>query len=358
MPPGRRRRTEFFPILENHAGGQPLQAVPAAAAELVQSGQVPERDSWIRRTGILARAQTLHCRSRTVAGPALASLMRAAALPEQAEIEIPHRVLRVPRTKKTSPSSTCTDAPKPRRACPECQENANRNKCSSPCLNCSVRCFSTRQTRLHDVTQLCRHSGGRFAKWLKAMPNTHGRVKGRARRVRDPLHILIALDPDNEWDEVYWKILSSRDFQRPRRIKQLGFSEFVYPGVSHSRFSHSLGAFQTARQLIQLVGKLRGGKENPKDHIALGAALLHDIGHGPFSHAFEDVCQRLKLPMVRHEAVSKFLIRNGRIAEITNEISGSAADEVSDMITGTGAKTVHNAAVSSQCDADRLDYMR
>ena len=178
-------------------------------------------------------------------------------------------------------------------------------------------------------------------------------------RIRDPLHNLIVFDLKDEWDQALWKILQSRHFQRLRRIKQLGFSELVYPGASHTRFSHSLGVFQTARELIRIVRKQTGGRQKVRENYALAAALLHDIGHGPFSHAFEDVYKRLELDVVDHESISEELIRQGEIAETLRNITGGdAADSIADMVVGVETKTVHNAVVSSQFDADRLDYMR
>ncbi|MCY4460333.1 MAG: HD domain-containing protein [Albidovulum sp.] len=164
---------------------------------------------------------------------------------------------------------------------------------------------------------------------------------------------------ENLWDAASWEILCSRHFQRLRRIKQLGCSELVYPGASHTRFSHSLGVLQTARELMQIVRRQRGNRLKDREIYALAAALLYDVGHGPFSQAFEEVSKRLGLEAVNHELISEKLIREGEIAETLKTIAGvDAADKIADMVTGTGTKTVHNAVVSSQFDADRLDYMR
>jgi HD superfamily phosphohydrolase len=146
-------------------------------------------------------------------------------------------------------------------------------------------------------------------------------------------------------------------FPAPRRVKQLGFSDLVYPGASHSRFVHSVGVFHTARQLIEVV-RNHDGRSESRENLALAAALVHDLGHGPFSHAFETVGKRLGLKLADHEHVSDLLIRHGEVAEILNEMGSGVAVDVADMVKKEGRMTVHNAVVSSQFDADRLDYMR
>jgi HD superfamily phosphohydrolase len=158
---------------------------------------------------------------------------------------------------------------------------------------------------------------------------------------------------------VIWDALQTRPFQRLRRIKQLGFSDFVYPGACHSRFSHSLGVFHTARQLIEVIRQK--GPTPFDDHqaeVAMAAALVHDVGHGPFSHAFEDVGKKLKLKMAHHEPVSEALIRDGELAAALKARGRGFPDDVADVIGASGPRSIYDAVVSSQFDADRLDYMR
>lgn len=175
-------------------------------------------------------------------------------------------------------------------------------------------------------------------------------------RIRDPLHDLIEFK-DDELERNLWRALQTRPFQRLRRVKQLGFSDLVYPGACHSRFAHSVGVFHTARQLMSVVRAARERSET-REQRALAAALLHDLGHGPFSHAFETVGKRLGLKLADHEHMSDTLIREGEVADILNEMGSGFAVDVADIIKKEGRITVHNAVVSSQFDADRLDYMR
>ena len=179
-------------------------------------------------------------------------------------------------------------------------------------------------------------------------------------RVRDPVHNLIEFDTtDNEIERVVWELLQSRPFQRLRRIKQLGLSELVYPGATHTRFAHSIGVFHTARELMKIVRIKTPTNQGTRENIALAAAMVHDVGHGPFSHAFETVGNRLNLKLADHEEMSDELIRNGEIAHILNEEMGEGFSiNVANMIKKEGRITLHNSVVSSQFDADRLDYMQ
>lgn len=174
-------------------------------------------------------------------------------------------------------------------------------------------------------------------------------------RIRDPLHDLIEFST-SELEQTLWKVVQTRPFQRLRRIKQLGFSDLVYPGASHSRLAHSVGVFHTARLLMEVVR--RHVRQESKENRALAAALIHDLGHGPFSHAFEKVGSRLGLKLANHENMSDALIRHSEVSDVLNEMGSGFANDVADIIKKDGVKTVQHAVVSSQFDADRLDYMR
>jgi len=177
-------------------------------------------------------------------------------------------------------------------------------------------------------------------------------------RIRDPLHNLIEFRPD-EFENAMWSVIQTRPFQRLRRIKQLGFSDLVYPGATHSRFAHSVGVFHTARLLMKVVKEHLGSQyRNSRAELALAAALVHDLGHGPFSHAFEYVGKRLKLKMAKHESVSDALIRNSEVAVALNTLGSGFANDVANIIGNSGPTNIYGAVVSSQFDADRLDYMQ
>lgn len=176
-------------------------------------------------------------------------------------------------------------------------------------------------------------------------------------RIRDPLHDLIEFST-SELERTLWKVVQTRPFQRLRRVKQLGFSDLIYPGASHSRFAHSVGVFHTARQLMAVVHRHVSEDQESKEKRALAAALVHDLGHGPFSHAFEKVGSRLGLKLADHENMSDALIRQSEVSEVLNELGSGFANDVADIIQEDGIKTVQHAVVSSQFDADRLDYMR
>lgn len=187
-------------------------------------------------------------------------------------------------------------------------------------------------------------------------------MRARSQRIRDPLHNLIEFGTD-QFHQTLWRVIQTAPFQRLRRIRQLGFSELVYPGASHTRFAHSIGAFHTATRLTQIInrhiGHTQGNRREHQEEVALAAALLHDVGHGMFSHAFEDVGRRLNLEMVRHELISDHLIRHSEIAdELKKDLGSGFANDVADVIGGGQPVNLYDAVVSSQFDADRLDYMQ
>lgn len=105
--------------------------------------------------------------------------------------------------------------------------------------------------------------------------------------------------------------------------------------------------------------KREGHYSESKAHTALAAAIVHDVGHGPFSHAFEEVGKILDWKLVKkHELVSDALIRQGPIADALKALGSGFANDVADIVGSDGPSTIYSAVVSSQFDADRLDYMR
>jgi len=184
----------------------------------------------------------------------------------------------------------------------------------------------------------------------------------RSQRIRCPVHNLIEFGP-GQFEQTLWLAIQTPPFQRLRRIRQVGFSELVFPGATHTRFAHSLGVFHMARELMQVIRRhveATGGQyREHQAHVALAAALLHDIGHGMFSHAFEPLSKRLNLPFAEHEQVSATLIRESEIAEVlTTELGSGFANDVASLIERKEPGNLYDAVVSSQFDADRLDYMQ
>jgi len=155
--------------------------------------------------------------------------------------------------------------------------------------------------------------------------------------IRDPIHDYIELD------ELALALMDTPEVQRLRRIKQLGFSNLVYPGANHSRFEHSLGVYHLAGSLVRQVD------EHQRDEL-LAAALLHDIGHGPYSHATEALIERYTRKS--HEEVEE-LLRRGAISEVLKDFSLSASS-VAGHIRG---ETYPGQIINSEIDVDRMDYL-
>jgi HD superfamily phosphohydrolase len=185
----------------------------------------------------------------------------------------------------------------------------------------------------------------------------------KPQRIRDPVHNLIEFDA-GQFESTLWRVVQTPPFQRLRRVRQLGFSDLVFPGATHTRFAHSIGVFQTARALMGIIRRYIGRDPSKqfREHqanSALAAALVHDVGHGMFSHTFERVGESLNLPMTKHENVGEALIRDSEITEVLNQDLGSGfANDVASLIGRKEPGNLYDAVVSSQFDADRLDYMQ
>ena len=119
-----------------------------------------------------------------------------------------------------------------------------------------------------------------------------------SKRLRDPVHGLIVFDEDDAIDRLAWSLIDTPEFQRLRRIRQLGFTSLAYPGAEHTRFAHAIGTAHVMQRLVRRLRELQTSL--PPEHRltatlvrdALAAALLHDIGHGPLSHMFEEAMPR------------------------------------------------------------------
>ena len=184
-----------------------------------------------------------------------------------------------------------------------------------------------------------------------------------SKRLRDPVHGLIVFDETRKIDMLAWKLIDTYEFQRLRRIRQLGVSEFTFPGAVHTRFTHSIGVFHTARMLVEVVDREmnRLGQEPlpERAEVALIAALLHDLGHGPFSHTFEGV-QASRNVKKKHEKWTADIIRNERgcIVPLLEQYRLGFTEEVASLLEKEDPEDIYHAVVSSSFDADRLDYLR
>jgi HD superfamily phosphohydrolase len=189
--------------------------------------------------------------------------------------------------------------------------------------------------------------------------------KARTQRVRDPVHGLIAFRADIPVERLGWQLINTPEFQRLRRIKQLGVSEFVFPNATHSRFAHSLGVFHTARKLVGIIEReipaIGQNFDRERADVAVVAALLHDLGHGPFSHVFEEV-EKSRNRGKRHEQWTAEMIRNpyGRIRPLLEAYweHDNFCEAVATLIEAEDPQDIYHAVVSSSFDADRLDYLR
>jgi len=183
-------------------------------------------------------------------------------------------------------------------------------------------------------------------------------------RLRDPVHGLIVFgaegQPDrDETDRIAWRLLNTREFQRLRRIRQLGFSDLVFPGATHSRFAHSVGVYHTARRLADIIARHREGGHDPiRERIALLAALLHDVGHGPFSHAFEAASRAVQTPKSHEQWSIEIITGDTEIGNILRTIDGKLPGKIAAVLRSEHPKDIYDTIVSSQFDADRLDYIQ
>ncbi len=187
----------------------------------------------------------------------------------------------------------------------------------------------------------------------------------KTQRIRDPVHGLIVFGDSgdchqNETDGIAWRLINTREFQRLRRIRQLGFSDLVFPGATHSRFAHSIGVYHTARRLVDVIARQRGNEhDRERARIALLAAVLHDIGHGPFSHTFESAAAKAGLSR-RHEDWSAQIVRDDttEVNRVLREADESLPKEIGALLKEDEPKDIYATIVSSQFDADRLDYIQ
>ena len=168
----------------------------------------------------------------------------------------------------------------------------------------------------------------------------------------DPLHQSITLNSSIPEEKMVMELIDSSPFQRLRRIKQLGPAHLTFHGAESSRFTHSLGVFHIARRAINHLSELDSRLKEHK-FILYGAALLHDVGHGPLSHTSEEVFR------IKHEVwTAKLINSNQELTMILNKYGKDNAKIISDLIQSriSPEKSIISL-ISSQLDCDRLDYL-
>jgi HD superfamily phosphohydrolase len=164
--------------------------------------------------------------------------------------------------------------------------------------------------------------------------------------IRDPLWNNIRVDP------LALRLVDSRPFQRLRYVRQLGLAYLVYPGASHSRFEHALGAYYLAGRALALFAERGTRPDEDAARIVRYAALLHDIGHYPFSHALEEI------GALHHEEVARPLITHGEIAGILRDALGEDAPErIMALIRGASDSPLQGL-ISGSLDLDKIEYLK
>ncbi len=177
--------------------------------------------------------------------------------------------------------------------------------------------------------------------------------------LRDPVHGLVAFE--SEEDAIVTRLLATREVQRLRRIRQLGLTSLAFPGAEHTRFAHAIGAAHVMQRFLarlrQIDGELpfwrRVTSERARDAIA--AALLHDVGHGPLSHLFEDAMPGA----MRHEAWTERILLDptSEVNRVLVRDDPNLPRRVAELVRGEHELPYLAKAVSGTFDVDRCDYL-
>ncbi|WP_056974614.1 HD domain-containing protein [Holzapfeliella floricola] len=177
----------------------------------------------------------------------------------------------------------------------------------------------------------------------------------REKVLRDPVHNYIHV----EYPFIL-ELIDTREFQRLRRIRQLGGAAFTFHGGEHSRFTHSLGVYEVTRQIVNNFNRNYPSKEagdglwdDSESIVALAAALLHDVGHGAYSHTFEHIFH------TDHEQFTQEIITSEKteINQVLKKVSLDFPEKVASVINKTYPNPQVVQMISSQIDADRMDYL-
>ncbi len=166
--------------------------------------------------------------------------------------------------------------------------------------------------------------------------------------LRDPLWNNIRVD------ELTLELVDTEVFQRLRYVRQLGWTYLVYPGATHSRFEHALGTYHLSRRTLALLCEAEDAISITEDEqtIVRSAALLHDVGHYPFSHALEEI------GALHHEDVARPLITGGAVASLlSSRLGDDAPAKVFDLIRGRSASPLQGL-ISGSLDLDKIEYLK
>jgi HD superfamily phosphohydrolase len=169
--------------------------------------------------------------------------------------------------------------------------------------------------------------------------------------IRDPLWDTIRLDP------VAVRIVDSAAFQRLRYIKQLGHAHLVYPGATHTRFDHAVGVYHLARRALNVLAERGGLSEVDETDCKLIplAALLHDIGHDPFSHALDEL-EPVRIPG-NHDSIVGHFFRDPDVSQALRSVASDAAARIEALIRGKSASPLQGL-VSGSLDLDKIEYLK
>lgn len=167
-------------------------------------------------------------------------------------------------------------------------------------------------------------------------------IRNKLKIINDPVYGFISIPSDLIYD-----LLEHRYFQRLRRIRQLGLTFYVYPAANHTRFQHALGATHLMSSALDVISRKGYSVSGEEREAAIAAILLHDIGHGPFSHALE----KSLVPAIDHEFLSLLYM------EHLSKERGGALETAIRVFTDQYPRHFLHQLISGQLDMDRLDYL-
>lgn len=165
--------------------------------------------------------------------------------------------------------------------------------------------------------------------------------------LRDPIHEYIHID-----EALIWDLLGCREVQRLKRIHQLGTTYQVYHTAEHSRFAHSLGVYEIVRRMVYEISGIDELLTEEDKIAVMAAGLLHDVGHGPFSHIFETISG------IHHESITqRIIMEDSEVHRVLEAAQPGFSKIVASILDHTHPKAILTQFVSSQLDADRMDYL-